>query len=63
VGQNLAHPDPVEAALAEALMLAAKAGRFETVEVLSRELAARRLSRTAPSVPTLDAERAKRKKR
>jgi len=63
VGQDLAQVDPVERALAEALTLAAQAGRFETVEVLSRELAARRLARTAPTVTTLEAERARREKR
>ena len=40
VGQELAQVDPVERALADALTLAAQAGRFDTVEVLSRELAA-----------------------
>jgi hypothetical protein len=53
--------DPVEAALADALKLAADAGRWSTVEALSRELGARRHARTAPEVPTLDGERAKRK--
>lgn len=60
MGQDLAQVDPVERALADALTLAAQAGRFDTVEVLSRELAARRLARTAPTVATLEAERAKR---
>ncbi len=59
----MARVDPVERALADALTLAAQAGRFDTVEVLSRELAARRLARTAPAVPTLEAERARREKR
>jgi len=55
--------DPVERALADALTLAAQAGRFDTVEVLSRELAARRLARTAPAVASLDTERAKRERK
>jgi hypothetical protein len=53
-------PDPVEQALADALTLAAQAGRFDTVEVLSRDLTVRRLARVAPDVPSLEAERAKR---
>jgi len=61
VGQELAQVDPVERALADALTLAAQAGRFDTVEVLSRELAARRLTRTAPAVASLETERAKRR--
>jgi hypothetical protein len=60
LGQSAAAPDPVEAALSDALKLAAQAGQWTTVEVLSRELSARRLARTAPEVPSIDAERAKR---
>ena len=52
--------DEVERALADALRLASQAGQWTTVEVLSRELSARRLARTAPSVPTIEGERAKR---
>jgi hypothetical protein len=55
--------DPVEAALSEALKLAASAGQWTTVELLSRELAARRLARTAPEVATLEGERARRERR
>ena len=55
--------DPVEAAFSDALRLAAAAGQWTTVEVLSRELAARRHARTAPEVPTLHGARAKRKGR
>jgi hypothetical protein len=55
--------DPVEAALSDALKLAASAGQWTTVEVLSRELAARRLARTAPEVATLEGERARRERR
>jgi hypothetical protein len=61
-GPPLAHPlgqeiDPVEAALSDALALAAKAGQWTTVELLSRELSARRLARTAPEVTTLEGRR------
>lgn len=49
--------DAVEAALAEAIALAAKAQQWDTVEILSRELSARRLARTAPDVATLEARR------
>ena len=41
------HVDPVEAALADALQRAAVAGQWSTVEVLSRELEARRVAREA----------------
>jgi hypothetical protein len=54
--------DPVETALAEAVALAARAGQWSTVEILSRELGARRLARSAPDVLNLDAERARREK-
>jgi hypothetical protein len=63
VGRDLAQADPVERALADALALAAQAGRFGTVEVLSRELTARRLARTSPAVTSLDAGRAKRSRK
>ena len=62
VSQKASQIDPIEAALAEAVTLAARAGQWTTVEVLSRELAARRLARVSPDVPTLDAERAKRER-
>jgi hypothetical protein len=52
--------DAVEVALSNALALAADAGQWATVETLSRELGARRLARSAPTVPTLEVERAKR---
>jgi hypothetical protein len=54
--------DPVEAALAEAVSLAARASQWETVNVLSRELAARRLARVSPEVTSLDSERARRER-
>ena len=38
-------PDPVEAALADALTKAASAGRFDVVAQLAKELEARRLAR------------------
>ena len=50
--------DPVELALATALEQAAQAQQWQTVEVLSRELTARREARAA--VVSLDAERARR---
>jgi hypothetical protein len=50
--------DPVEAALAQALALAANAGRFDVVAQLARELEARRLAR-AGNVVTLDGRRPK----
>jgi hypothetical protein len=67
-GQNLpaeapqSSTDPVEAALAEAVSLAARAGQWGTVEILSRELAARRLAASSPEVPSLEAERARRER-
>jgi hypothetical protein len=39
--------DPVEAALATALQLAAEAGRFDVVQTLAAELHARRLANTS----------------
>jgi hypothetical protein len=59
---QLAPADPVEAALAEAVALAARAGQWTAVEVLSRELAARRLAASSPDVPSLEAERARRER-
>jgi hypothetical protein len=52
--------DPVEAALADALRRAAEAGAFGVVEVLARELEARRRAREAeqpPGVIRLDERR------
>lgn len=64
VGHDLAQGgpaiDPVEEALARAIELASNAGQWDVVSTLSRELSARRLSRTAPEVTTLEGERAKR---
>jgi hypothetical protein len=54
-------PDVVEAALAEALTKASAAGQWTTVEVLSRELTARREARAG--VVELDAKRGKRRGR
>jgi hypothetical protein len=54
-------PNPVEAALAEALTRASAAGQWTTVELLARELEARRKARGA--VVDLEAERAKRGRR
>jgi hypothetical protein len=67
-GQNLpaeaprASADPIEVALAEAVALAARAGQWTAVEVLSRELAARRLAASSPEVTSLEAERARRER-
>ena len=55
-----AQPDPVDAALAAALEGAAAAGAWDTVQVLARELQARREARAA--VVSLDAERARRER-
>lgn len=54
--------DPVEAALAKAVELAAAAGEWSAVAELGRELAARRLARQAPGVATLDAARERRRR-
>lgn len=51
--------DPVEVDLAETILLAGKAKQWTTVEILSRELSARRLARTSPDVATLEARRKK----
>jgi hypothetical protein len=66
VGQSWGNPpayrggeDQVEQALAEALVQAAGAGRFDVVAQLARELEARRLAR-AGNVVRLADERAKR---
>jgi hypothetical protein len=59
IGGNPEHEsDPVEAALAQALTRASMAGQWTTVEVLSRELTARREARAA--VVDLGAARTKR---
>jgi hypothetical protein len=52
--------DPIEQALGDAVLLAARAGQWETVAILSRELGARRLAREAPNVSRVDVERARR---
>jgi len=53
-GQSLGNPavpgDPVEHAIAEALNRASEAGQWTVVEVLARELEARRRARTADNV-------------
>jgi hypothetical protein len=59
VGNELELVDPVEAALAVALEGAARAGQWTTVEILTRELEARRRSRAG----VVDLERARAKKR
>ena len=60
LGQSWGNQDPVEVALADALTRAAAAGQWATVEVLSRELEARRKARA--DVIDLRAERLKRHK-
>ncbi len=57
-GQSEGHRDAVEAALADALTEAARAGRFDVVAQLAKELEARRLAR-AENVIALDARRAR----
>jgi hypothetical protein len=52
--------DPVEAALGEAIALAAKACQWQTVTELGRVLAERRRLVAAPAVASLEAARAKR---
>ena len=52
--------DVVEAALADALTKASAAGRWATVEVLARELAARREARGASNVVLFDAKHRRR---
>jgi hypothetical protein len=59
VGNESAAVDVIEAALADALRRAAAAQQWTTVDVLSRELQARREARGA--VVNLDVERAKRR--
>jgi hypothetical protein len=54
---------PVEVALARAVVLASEAGEWSVVAELGRELAARRLSRTAPDVPLLEPRSAQFKSR
>ncbi len=56
------HVDPIEAALARALELAATANEWGVVSVLAAQLEARRRARQAPGIPDLDAERARRQK-
>ena len=51
--------DAVEAALAGALTEAAKAGRFDVVAQIAKELEARRLARSE-NVVAIDAKRARR---
>jgi hypothetical protein len=51
--------DPIEVALAEGLRKAAEAGQWTAVELLSRELQARREARA--NVVELDAERRRRR--
>jgi hypothetical protein len=58
VGNELEVADPVEAALAVALEGAARAAQWTTVEILTRELEARRRARAG--VVDLAQERAKR---
>jgi hypothetical protein len=53
VGQNSGPVDSVEESLGVALKLAAEASQWTVVEVLSRELGARRLARTAARATTL----------
>ena len=57
-GDSLAIRDPIEAALADALGRAAAASQWSTVEILSRELQARREGRAG--VVDLEAERKRR---
>jgi hypothetical protein len=52
--------DAVEAALAQAVALAAKAEQWTVVAELGRELAERRRARQAPAIASIDAARAKR---
>ena len=56
-------PDAVEAALADALSAASKAGEWATVAQLARELETRRAGRSAAAIVNLDAERARRSAR
>lgn len=57
VGQAEGRRDPVEDALAMALVEAAKAGRFDVVGQLARELEARRLTRSDGKVVPLEEKR------
>jgi hypothetical protein len=54
------HVDPVEAALARALELAAQAGEWAVVAELGRQLEARRRERAAPDVADIEDARRKR---
>jgi hypothetical protein len=58
VADPVSESDPVELALATALERASAAGQWTTVEVLAREIEARRKARTG--VVVLDTERRKR---
>jgi len=49
----IAAPDVVEEALAQAIVGATKAGRWDIVAQLARELEVRRLARSAPNVVAL----------
>jgi hypothetical protein len=49
--------DAIEVALAHALTAASHAGQWDIVALLARELAARRLERSAPNVVDLDTRR------
>ena len=59
-GQSRGNQDPVELALATALERASAAGQWTAVEVLARELEARRKARS--EVVDLDAARRERKR-
>lgn len=61
-GNPLPPPDPVEAALGDALTKASAAGAWEVVGQLARELEARRKARQAPEVVDLDAARRRRER-
>ena len=53
-------PDAVDTALATAIADATKAGKWDVIVLLARELEARRVARVATNVVDLAAERAKR---
>jgi hypothetical protein len=57
---GVGHAGPVDLALAAALEAATKAQRWDVVLAVAAELRERRLERSAPDVPSLDAARAKR---
>lgn len=62
MAEALGQADPIESALAEAVARAAGAVQWTTVEILSRELSARRVAWVSPGALTLEAERAKRER-